>query len=311
MEAPFPWFGGKSRITDIVWARFGDVPNYIEPFAGSLAVLLGRPTEPKIETVNDIDCYLSNFWRAVKADHRAVAEYANWPVNEADLNARHRWLVDQAEFRERMNFDPSYYDARIAGWWVWGISSWIGRGWCATDHPVWKSRPHLGDAGKGVHSIARSSTIIDIFAGLCDRLRRVRVCCGDWARVLAPGGTSRLGMTAIFLDPPYDYLVRSNRLYSRDGDFSMNVRQWAIEHGSNPLLRIALCGYQGEHEMPDEWDQVAWKATGGYAPGGFGRGRQNSNLERIWFSPACAQPQPGLFDEISKFADNPADKTNY
>jgi hypothetical protein len=35
LSAPFPWFGGKSRVADLVWSRFGaDVPNYVEPFFG-------------------------------------------------------------------------------------------------------------------------------------------------------------------------------------------------------------------------------------------------------------------------------------
>jgi hypothetical protein len=29
LKAPFPWFGGKSRVAEIVWDRFGDVPNYV------------------------------------------------------------------------------------------------------------------------------------------------------------------------------------------------------------------------------------------------------------------------------------------
>lgn len=95
LRAPFPWFGGKSRAASIIWERFGDPANYIEPFAGSLAVLLARPTRPRIETVNDLDCNVANFWRAVKADPEAVAKFADWPVNEADLHARHRWLVAQ------------------------------------------------------------------------------------------------------------------------------------------------------------------------------------------------------------------------
>jgi DNA adenine methylase len=41
LRAPFPWFGGKSRAAHLVWAAFGDVPNYVEPFFGSGAVLLG------------------------------------------------------------------------------------------------------------------------------------------------------------------------------------------------------------------------------------------------------------------------------
>ena len=78
VRAPFPWFGGKRRVADVVWRAFGvDVPNYVEPFAGSLAVLLGRPGGAgKIETVNDLDRYLANFWRAVTADPEAARGYA-------------------------------------------------------------------------------------------------------------------------------------------------------------------------------------------------------------------------------------------
>lgn len=136
LRAPFPWFGGKSRAASLIWARFGDVPNYVEPFAGSLAVLLGRPHAAKTETVNDLDAYVVNFWRAVQADPDAVWAFADQPVFEADLHARHVWLIAQSDFRERMLTDPAYFDVQIAGWWVWGISSWIGSGWCETDRPT-------------------------------------------------------------------------------------------------------------------------------------------------------------------------------
>jgi DNA adenine methylase len=127
IKAPFPYFGGKSRAAHFVWERFGEVKNYVEPFFGSGAVLLSRPDEPHTETVNDLDCMLANFWRALQHDPEAVALAADWPVNEADMQARHLWLTQQEEFRERMKADPDYFDAKIAGWWVWGISAWIGR----------------------------------------------------------------------------------------------------------------------------------------------------------------------------------------
>lgn len=91
-KAPFPWFGGKRRVAPIVWARFGDIKNYVEPFFGSGAVLLGRPDfdagVPPLETVNDKDGFVSNFWRAVQTAPDEVAHYADWPVNENDLHAR-------------------------------------------------------------------------------------------------------------------------------------------------------------------------------------------------------------------------------
>lgn len=151
LKAPFPWFGGKSRVSHLVWNAFGDVANYVEPFAGSLAVLLGRPHAPRIETVNDLDCYLANFWRAVQYAPEEVARWADWPVNEIDLHARHRWLVAQSEFRERMRADPEYFDARVAGWWVWGICQWIGGGWCSVE-PMSNGEVDSGAAGAGIHA---------------------------------------------------------------------------------------------------------------------------------------------------------------
>ena len=133
-KAPFPAFGGKSRIAAEVWSRFGNVRNYVEPFAFSAAVLLKRPGGPgAVETINDRNAFVTNFWRAVRSEPDAVAEHADWPVIEDDLHARHRWLVasDEAVARlDRVREDPEYFDAKIAGWWCWGACCWIGSGWC-------------------------------------------------------------------------------------------------------------------------------------------------------------------------------------
>lgn len=135
LKAPFPYFGGKSKVAPEVWQRFGEVKNYVEPFCGSAAMLLARPSEPKIETVNDANCFIANFWRSLQQDPEGVARFADWPVNEADLHARHRWLMlseSSTAWRERMKTDPDFYDVKVAGWWVWGASCWIGAGWRST-----------------------------------------------------------------------------------------------------------------------------------------------------------------------------------
>lgn len=333
LRAPFPYFGGKSRAAHLVWAAFGDCPNYVEPFAGSLAVLLSRPTPARIETVNDLSCHIANFWRAVQAVPEEVARWADWPVNEVDLHARHRWLVygdGAAEFAEAMRHDPELYDAKRAGWWVWGICQWIGSGWCSetewtgrtnagraargvftADHASrpslrsengirsrntegsadWEKRPVLAHSNRGVHLVSQQKPLLrgdsgaagaGIHAsGLADkmpkmdrgtesrmagshdailawmlalqaRLRRVRVCCGDWTRVLGRSATECIGTTGIFLDPPYSEAAgRDPALYTHDSlEVAPQVRAWAIEHGSNPKLRIAYCSY-GEAPPPD------------------------------------------------------------
>lgn len=292
IKPPYPWFGGKSRVVDLVWSRFGDVRNFVEPFFGGGAMLLQRPGGPDFgtETINDADRFVANFWRATQADPEAVANWCDWPVNEADLHARHSWLVNHtADFRERMHADPDYYNAKIAGWWVWGLCQWIGSGWGESPH---RKRPHLGNKGMGVHR--PGSEIREQFALLQDRMRRVRVCCGDWSRVLTKTPTTHFGLTAVFLDPPYS--AESDRcatLYTQE-DLSVAhaVREWCLAHGDDPRLRVALCGYEGEHEALEDagWSVVAWKTKGNYGSQGEGRGRANAGRERIWFSPHCVNP---------------------
>lgn len=319
LQAPFPWFGGKSRVADLVWERFGDTPNYVEPFFGSGAVLLKRPHAPKIETVNDLDGYVANAWRAIKNAPDEVAHYADNPVVECDMHARHIWLRGKREeLNDRLSADMDYYDAKIAGWWIWGMAVWIGSGWCgdsgrgpwvvedgklvkqprgqgvkrelphlsSAGQGVTRKRPHLGNAGKGV---IRNVAILDWMNALSERMERVRVCNGDWSRIMGDAATVVHGITAVFLDPPYaDTAGRDSQLYTEEsGTVAHDVREWAITNGDNPKLRIALCGYEGEHVMPDTWECVPWKASGGYGRNGSVSMEINRHRERIWFSPHC------------------------
>ena len=165
----FPWFGGKSPVADLVWERLGDPANYVEPFFGSGAVLFLRPGGAgHIETVNDADGFVANFWRALQHDPESVAVHADNPVNEADLHARHLWLIGQRErITDRLCGDPEFFDAKAAGWWAWGQCCWIGSGWCSGNGP-WQSvdgemvlrnpgqgvnrqLPHLRNPGQGVN----------------------------------------------------------------------------------------------------------------------------------------------------------------
>lgn len=320
LRAPFPYFGGKSRVAEVVWCGLGpNVPNYVSPFCGSIAVELLRPGGAgKIETINDIDCDVANFWRAVKFDPAAVAAAADWPVNEADLHAKAAGLMDRvAEHRERMHADEHYFDAERAGVWCWGQSTAIGGNWMNPSGRNALPRicgwvrgngmhalPSLGHSGRGVHR-READDLLEWFSALRDRLRSVRVACGDWTRVLTGAVTGasntlkNMGMTpcAVFLDPPYP-AKRSKQVYTNDdATVGFAARDWAIENGKDPHFRIALCGYEGDFDMPEDWTVYAWKATGGH--GNRNPDNQNRHRERIWFSRHCLplQQQPGLFAE--------------
>lgn len=432
LRSPYPWQGGKSRAAPAMWQALGPgIVNLVIPFFGSGAELLGRPGGPgKIETVNDLDGAIPNFWRAVAAVPEEVASWCDYPVSELDLHARHAWLVGRLEeMAEQLRADPHYYDAKVAGWWVWGICQWIGTGWCGgikhgeprpnlnsgqgvhapSNHKrpdialngsgvssgkgvhspslgtreLPHQRPHVsgdssgmgvlsqklpnlsgfeggvrarglskqmpslrvdsGASGNGIHasglphkmpfiglpgkdtvteagrgalseSAQRSYGLpaigndrgingvsappcLEWFRALQARLRRVRVVCGDWTRVLGPsvlgkgknvGGRRPCG---VILDPPYDVNLRAKRIYNHDAPgLAAEVREWALAHGDDPELRIVLCGYFEEHaaHMPASWRVHRWKGARGYAS----EDNDNREQETLWFSKYCLDGNP-------------------
>ena len=329
LQAPFPYFGGKRKAADTVWPAFGLVDNYVEPFAGSAAMLLAAPPDAtRIETINDFDGFVANFWRAVAHDPDAVAHAADWPVNEVDLMARHSWLVRHRQpITEQLCADPAWYDARSAGWWVWGACNWIGSGWCSGDGPwvhdgtrlvrkegnggrgINRKLPHLSNGGRGINrkspddSTPRGDFIRALMRELHQRLRDVRVTCGDWGRVVKDSITTRNGLTAVFLDPPY---TKGEMNYSAGGmglGIADDVRAWCAANGSNPQLRIVLCGHAGEHDalLAQGWHTRAWKAGGGYAL--TDEAIANAKSETIWCSPHCV-PERGVVQDL--FAESTA-----
>lgn len=351
--APFPYFGGKARVAAKIWQRLGEVKNYIEPFCGSAAVLLACPFDLPIVTLNDADGFICNFWRSVAGAPDDVAKWADWPVNESDLFSRHISLIRQrGDLVRQLETDPDYYDAKIAGWWVWGCCAWIGSGWCSGDGPwtveggevvdqrageqgsrgagVKRELPHLGNAGQGVNRQrphlgghghgqginsnrvsglgselnpkpetlnpistceALTTHLRTYMQTLSDKLRRARVCCGDWERVCgSEATTTHHGLTGVLLDPPYSAEAgRSNNLYSHeDLEVAHRVRAWCLENGDNPQMRIALCGYDVEHAdlTRHGWSALRWKAGSSY---GSAAVSDNRLRETIWFSPHCLE----------------------
>ena len=72
LAAPFPYFGGKTSHAARIASLLPDHGHYVEPFAGSLAVLLAKPRS-RMETVNDLDGDLMTFWRVLRDQPEELA----------------------------------------------------------------------------------------------------------------------------------------------------------------------------------------------------------------------------------------------
>ncbi len=299
LKAPFPYFGGKRDVATLIWQRFGRVKQYIEPFCGSAAVLLGAKEPASLEVVNDVNGFIANFWRAVKSQPAEVAREADYPVSHIDLGARHVWLMGQRDRVGELLSDPcSPGDARVAGWWLWGQCCWIGSGWCEWSKPnsttqYWDQTPHAGNAGMGVQALGQVPHASDAGRGdlltssgrtawrwlheLAARLERVRVVHGSWERCL----NNHYGdlSTAVFLDPPY----RAFESLYGTAAVADEVEAWARD---NARLRVAVCGHLGDYPSLDAagYRCIPWTRKRLTYSGG-----ETTDKEAIWFSPACLE----------------------
>lgn len=307
LRAPFPYFGGKSRVAAAVWERLGRPKQYVEPFLGSAAMLLAAPAPASLEVAGDLNCYVANFWRAVKFQPDAVTRWQDYPVSHIDLSARHRWLVEPARvsaLRDALG-DPEWPgDAQIAGWWLWGQCAWIRSGWCdggavgreetCGKIPVTDTAgkgiqavgqiPHLSSAGMG--TLGTTGGAADWLRALSDRLARVRLIHGSWDRCLNTHYGDTNGGAAVFFDPPYKSF---EKLYTEATPVAAAVEDWCRTEVTG-RMRVALCGHAGDYDLPG-WSVMPWSR---------GRSTYGSSkttaAEAIWFSPGClAVQQADLF----------------
>ncbi len=69
----FGWYGGKFSHLEWLLPHLPDCHHYCEPFAGSAAALLNR-RPASIETYNDLDGEVVNFFRVLRADKDQLVE---------------------------------------------------------------------------------------------------------------------------------------------------------------------------------------------------------------------------------------------
>ena len=103
MKSPVPYFGGKQRMAPWIVSLLPEHDHYVEPFAGSLSVLLAKRPSP-METASDLDGELMTFWRVLRdqpeqllracmlTPHSRAELTATWEPTDDDLElARRIW----------------------------------------------------------------------------------------------------------------------------------------------------------------------------------------------------------------------------
>lgn len=103
LAPPFSYFGGKTTLAGRIADLLPEHGHYVEPFAGSLAVLLAKPRSA-METVNDLDGDLMTFWRMLRDRPEDLARACTLtPHSRAEHQLSfHREGLDELEVARRV-----------------------------------------------------------------------------------------------------------------------------------------------------------------------------------------------------------------
>lgn len=192
MKPPILYFGAKGSIAKKIVALMPEHDGYVEPFAGSLAVLLAK--EPcRMEIVNDLDHRLMTFWRVVRDNPRELTRAVSLTPHS------------RAELEQSWTITDDMSDIEIARR-VWvslnqGRSPALGRktGWRYFSDPV-----------------ATSSTMATYMSAYrnrvepaAERILGVTLECRPALDIIKRFGKAE--RTLIYVDPPYLGETRSGR----------------------------------------------------------------------------------------------------
>lgn len=192
MKPPFTYFGGKTSIADRIAALLPQHEHYVEPFAGSLAVLLAkRPSS--METVNDLNGDLMTFWRVLRD-------------RTGDLE-RVCMLTPHSRAEQQAAYEPASTEleqARRA--WV-RLTQSRGRSASADRHTGWRHFADPGSRGVSMPMPARLASSVGRFAPVAGRLIGVSLECLPALDLIEKYG--QYPGVLIYADPPYPDSVRA------------------------------------------------------------------------------------------------------
>lgn len=268
------YYGSKVRAAARIIDLLPEHQAYVEPFCGSLAVLLAKPRAGRFETVNDLDADLMTFWRVLREQPLELervcaltphsrAEYAAcWPITEpvSDLERARRVWVKLAQGRGGQ--------LRPTGW-----------------------RHHQQAHGRSSSMPRTLDGYVSRFAMVAERLRGVSLESMPALELIERYG--RGADTLMYVDPPYLMSTRSRTGYRHEMHSQDEHRELAAAL-QGLAAAVVVSGYASPlyDEIYDGWHRAEVSAYTGQGNNGDGE-----RTEVLWSNRPFKEPDP-LFKAV-------------
>lgn len=261
MKSVLKYPGAKNRLAPWICGYIPQHNVYLEPYAGSLAILFNKERS-HIETVNDLDGEVTNFFRVLRD-------------NSEEL--KHRISLTPFSRREYvLAYEPSGDVIEQAR--RFAVKCWMGFG-CGN---LYQNGFKSGQQTHSPNPAKAWSELPDTIILAAERLKGVQI-----ENLPATELIRRYNTPDVFLyvDPPYLHETRKNYLYKfemSDADHKELLKMLAEHPG-----KILLSGYDNDmyNDMLPRWNKVQ-KST--RAEGGRKR------IETLWMNYDLGQKQLSL-----------------
>jgi DNA adenine methylase len=272
MMPPVGYFGAKARIAPQIAALLPAHGHYVEPFAGSLTVLLAKAPS-HMETVNDLDGDLITFWRVLRdrpADLEAAC--ALTPHSRAEHQAAYQPADDELERARRVWVLLTQGRARImrpTGW-----------------------RHHADPSGSDLSMPGYLRGYVARITPAAARLAMVSLESRPALEVIAAYG--RHPGTLIYADPPYPASTRPNSASTYRHEMNGDTEHAELAAALRACRgAVVISGYNCPlyDELYAGWDRHEIRAYSGYGTG------NKTRTEVLWSNRPLATPRElTLFD---------------
>jgi DNA adenine methylase len=269
LKPPFAYYGGKTTLAPRIAELLPAHEHYVEPFAGSLAVLLAKKPS-RAETVNDLDGDLVTFWRVLR-DRPDELER----VCSLTPHSRAEYLLAESDMRAS---DELEHARR-----VW-VRLTQGRTNSLREKPGWRLRQ---DASRGTAMPNTVKGYARRISEVAERLQLVTIEHRDALDLIADYG--RYSSACIYADPPYLGSTRE-RSYAHemtaDGEHEAFAK--VCRDAKAPIV---VSGYDSPlyDELFDGWHRLEMKAPTTLSG-------DTDRVEVLWSNRPIGEPD--LFSEM-------------
>jgi len=245
MRPPFPYYGSKGRLAPIVADLLPTHRVYVEPFAGSAAVLFAKSRAPH-EVIVDLDSNVTTFFRMLRDQPQELARLVQLtPYSREEYYAAAIRDVELDDLERARRF------------YVRTSQSFNGAGAGKAHGCSWSNGMRRGSS--------QAVTVADVSDRLlehAERLRRVVVENRPALEVLTKYDAPDV---AVYADPPYVGATRSSLdpARRRTSDYALDMPGEAEHRALAEVLTgmrasVLLSGYSSPlyDELYDGWDRI-------------------------------------------------------